>query len=119
MASEYFQVLKNNFPKIDEQILDKIDVAFTICGEKGVGYIQDVTPIDSGNLAGSISYKLGVERSPYIMFYTDVKYAPYQELGTSRMPAANKGKGFFRWPLEKQSKEFQHIITSELSDLSR
>lgn len=120
MASEYFQVLKNNFPQINEQLLDKIDVAFTIIGEKGVGYIQDVTPIDSGTLAGSISYKLGVEfGSPYIMFYTDVRYAPYQELGTSRMPAANRGKGFFRWPIEKQSKEFQHIITSELSDLSR
>ena len=69
MASEYFRVLKNNFPQINNQLLDKIDVAFTICGEKGVNYIQSVTPIDTGNLAGSISYKLGAEgKSPYVMF---------------------------------------------------
>jgi hypothetical protein len=44
-----------------------------------------------------------------------VEYAPYQELGTSRMKAANSGRGFLRPAVEDNMAKIQSIFKEELS----
>lgn len=43
--------------------------------------------VDTGRLRGSITWRLGVDHSPYVDIGTAVFYAPFVELGTSRAPA--------------------------------
>lgn len=49
------------------------------CGETAVGYAQELVPVDTGNLRGSISYAVDGDDC-YIG--TNVEYAPYIEFGT-------------------------------------
>lgn len=51
------------------------------CGMQAEGYAKDLTPVDTGNLRGSITHKV-VENEVYIG--TNVEYAAYVELGTGK-----------------------------------
>lgn len=43
--------------------------------------------VRTGRLRGSITWRAGVERSPYVDIGSAVMYAVYVEMGTSRAPA--------------------------------
>lgn len=43
--------------------------------------------VRTGRLRGSITWRLGHDAGPYADIGSAVEYAPYVELGTSRMPA--------------------------------
>lgn len=49
------------------------------------GQAKLLTPVDTGNLRGSISHKIASEKEVHIG--TDVEYAVYVEKGTSRQKA--------------------------------
>lgn len=51
------------------------------CGEKAVKYAQNLVPVKTGNLKGSITYKVQ-DNACYIG--TDVKYGKYIEYGTGQ-----------------------------------
>jgi HK97 gp10 family phage protein len=64
----------------------RVDKALTILGLVAERYASDICPKDTGRLQGSITHKPNLsEKAVYIG--TNVEYAPYVELGTSRQTA--------------------------------
>ena len=55
--------------------------------------VKSVAPVDKNRLRGSIQKE---RKGKTGKVYSDVEYAIYQEEGTSRMQAANSGKGYFK-----------------------
>lgn len=56
---------------------------------------KENAPYDTGRLEASITHVINnAEKAAYIG--SNVEYALYQELGTSRMKAANGGRGYLR-----------------------
>ena len=69
-----------------------------------------VCPVDTGTLKNSIGH--AVEGNT-VYIGTNVEYAPYQELGTSR---GIVGKHFLQFGVTAHSAEYKDIIKSFLSD---
>lgn len=62
---------------------------------------KQLAPVDTGRLRSSISWRLGSDgKGLFALVGTDVHYAPYVELGTSRMAA----QPFLRPALEAAKK---------------
>lgn len=66
-------------PEVLKALENAIDRGLKVCGEKAVGYAQDLCPVDTGNLRGSISYIVDKDD---VYIGTNVKYAKYVEFGT-------------------------------------
>lgn len=83
--------MANNITIIDhtaevKAAMDKaIDKALEMCGLKAEGYAKMICPVDTGRLRNSITHTPGEEQSEYIG--TNVEYAHYVEMGTSRTKA--------------------------------
>ena len=71
-------------------------------------YASDYCPVDTGRLRASISHDTD-EDTMYIG--TNVEYAPYVELGTSRMDA----QPYLRPAIENHMSEYEQIAREELS----
>lgn len=69
----------SNAPEVLEALQNAVNRGLKACGEIAVGYAQELCPVDTGNLRGSISYAVDGDDC-YIG--TNVKYAPYVEFGT-------------------------------------
>lgn len=94
-----------------EQVVDGIDSAIGVALEKigllAENYAERKCPVDTGNLRGSITHEVDTaDNAVYIG--TNVEYAPYVELGTSRQeaqpflrPAASEHGAQYRQVLEK------------------
>lgn len=63
-----------------EQIAEGVLTEWGLTVER---YAKEKCPVDTGRLRNSITWALGGKRSVYVG--TNVKYAQYVELGTSRM----------------------------------
>lgn len=98
--------------------------ALEIMGIKAEKYAKAAAPVGTpestgipgyrgGTLRNSISHKT-VGDSAYIG--TNVEYAPYQELGTIHMVAANKGRGYLRPAVEDHINEYKNIIENEMKN---
>ena len=97
------------------QIADAIDQALARALEEvglvAEGYAKKACPVDTGRLRNSITHQVRPsEKSVYIG--TNVEYAPYVELGTSRMkpqpflrPAAADHEGTYRKIFESNLKK--------------
>ena len=93
------------------QVADGIDSAIGIALEKigllAENYAAKKCPVDTGNLRGSITYEVDAGGNA-VYIGTNVEYAPYVELGTSRQkaqpflrPAASEHGAQYRQVLEK------------------
>lgn len=71
------------FDDNSQEVLDALENAvergLMAIGETAVGYAQDLVPVDTGHLRGSITYAVEGDDC-YIG--TNVEYAPYIEFGT-------------------------------------
>ena len=80
--------MKVDYKDNSQQILPALEKgkrnALTAIGATAETYAKQETPVDTGRLRNSISYAVDGE-SAYIG--TNVEYAPYLELGTSRAKA--------------------------------
>lgn len=57
-------------------------------GVRGEAVAKRLCPVDTGRLRASITHRLGRDSEGlFVDVGTDVEYAPYVELGTSRMAA--------------------------------
>lgn len=72
-------------------------------------YASDYCPVDTGRLRASISHDTD-EDTMYLG--TNVEYAPYVELGTSRMDA----QPFLRPAIENHMDEYKDIMNDVLSE---
>ena len=99
----------------------RIKRALEICGGTAERYAKELCPVDTGNLRNSITHQQISENTEAVG--TNVKYAPYVELGHHQevgryVPAIKKklkksfvaGKPFLRPAAENHSAEYIQII---------
>lgn len=70
---------EDNTGEVRKALENAIDRGLRACGEIAVGYAQDLCPVDTGNLRGSITYAVDGQE---VYIGTNVDYAPYIEFGT-------------------------------------
>lgn len=73
----------DNSEKVLAALGDAIQIALERCGNQAEGYAKDLAPVDTGNLRNRISHKVDTEEKA-VYIGTNVKYAPYVELGTGK-----------------------------------
>ena len=86
--------------KTMERALEKI-------GMVGEAYAKEECPVDTGTLRNSISHAVDDNTA---IIGTNVEYAPYVELGTSKMDA----QPYLRPAVENHIKEYKEIAKGEL-----
>lgn len=96
----------NGLPIAIARALEKIGIT-------AEGYAKKLAPVDTGRLRNSITHAvMDGEKAVYIG--TNVEYAEYQELGTSRRDAANGDRGFLRPAAADHADQYRQILESEL-----
>ena len=92
-----FKIGKNNTKeviRIERETLFKVLTAWGILAQ---GYATEYCPKDTGNLSQSIDYGI-IEDAITMQVGTDVKYAPYVELGTGIYATGEGGSGAKKIP---------------------
>lgn len=91
-----------------EELKRRIPVALEECGLAAEGYAKRLCPVDTGRLRNSITHATDKD-SAYVG--TNVEYAPYVELGTSRTraqpylrPAVENNVGAYKKILDRHLK---------------
>lgn len=83
--------------------------ALELCGAKWETDAKQLAPVDTGRLRNSIEHH--PEGNDTMIVETDVEYATYQEMGTSRM----KAHPFMKPSGEENVDTFKNIIENELN----
>ena len=115
-------------PKAQDAVQEAIDRALEIIGGKAESYAKLLCPVKTGNLRNSITHVQEDEKTEVIG--TNVKYAPYIELGHHQevgryVPAIGKRlvndyvppQPFLRPAVEGHNDEFQKIVQGEMNKL--
>lgn len=84
-----------------------IKKALTECGEYARNVAVTVVPVDTGNLKNSIEYQV-TDRT--MALGSAVEYAPYVELGTSKVGK----RPFLRYSIEEKMSEHMKILKEHL-----
>lgn len=96
-----------------EQVVDGIDSAIGVALEKigllAENYAVKKCPVDSGNLQGSITHEVDVDDNA-VYVGTNVEYALYVELGTSRQ----KAQPFLRPAASKHDAQYRRVLKKAL-----
>lgn len=85
----------------------QIALALAKVGFAAENHVKALAPVDTGRLRGSITHLVD-DRS--VTIGTNVEYAKYQEMGTSRM----KAQPFLEPGISNNIGEFKEIIRKEL-----
>lgn len=92
-----------------EELAGALERALERCGERAGDYARQQCPVDTGRLRASIAHQvLPGEQTVHIG--TDVPYAPYVELGTSRSAA----QPFLRPSVTEHTVVYRDILRQEL-----
>lgn len=99
------------------QVVDGIDSAIGVALEKigllAENYAERKCPVDTGNLRGSIAHEVDAgDNAVYIG--TNVEYAPYVELGTSRQEA----QPFLRPAASEHGEQYRRLLKKALGGSS-
>ncbi len=139
-----FKILENNKDKINDMLDGAIEEALRLMGMQAENYARANAPTDTGLLKNSITSAVGggnttishyhadragksgtgglgfysgsapKENIPYVVIGSNVEYAPYQELGTSKAGACNNGRGFLRPAINDHVNEYKKIFEDTL-----
>ena len=96
----------------------KVDAAFAraaeIIGGMAESYAKGLAPVDTGNLRNSITHE-SEDDGHTVVVGTNVKYAPYQELGApnAHVPA----HPYIRPAFENHMSEYKNVVQSELAKI--
>lgn len=100
-------VRQDNTGQVADGIDSAIGTALEEIGLLAEGYAAEKCPVDTGNLRASITHEVDTAGNA-VYIGTNVEYAPYVELGTSRQeaqpflrPAASGHGAQYRRVLEK------------------
>ena len=107
MISVTFKV--NNVKLAKEELKAAVERALMECGATAESYAKINAPVDTGRLRNSMEHKMAKENT--VAIGTDVEYAIYQELGTSR---GVKPKYFLTNALRDHIGEYESIIRKNL-----
>lgn len=99
------------------QVVDGIDSAIGVALEKigllAENYAGKKCPVDTGNLRGSITYEVDTDGDA-VYIGTNVEYAPYVELGTSRQ----KAQPFLRPAASEHGAQYRQVLKKALGGSS-
>lgn len=108
-VSDLLEIREDNAQRIADAIDQALARALEEVGLVAEGYAKKACPVDTGRLRNSIAHQVRPsEKSVYIG--TNVEYAPYVELGTSRM----KPQPFLRPAAADHEGTYKKIFESEL-----
>lgn len=105
------EMVENHIDEVLAELKQAKKQALEAVGLQAEGYAQMYAPVDTGRLRNSISHKVIDNNS--VAIGTNVEYAPYQELGTSRMSA----QPFLKPACENHMDEYQAIVKKALKDV--
>lgn len=74
-------VFHDNSKQFEDLFKSAVERALERCGMQAEGYAKDLTPVDTGNLRNSITYKV---HEDVVYVGTNNEYAAYVELGTGK-----------------------------------
>lgn len=101
-----FELIDHSDEVIDE-MKKTMERALEKIGMVGEAYAKEECPVDTGTLRDSISHAIDDNTA---IIGTNVEYAPYVELGTSKMDA----QPYLRPAVENHIKEYKEIAKGEL-----
>lgn len=101
-----FELIDHSDEVIDE-MKKTMERALEKIGMVGEAYAKEECPVDTGTLRDSISHVVDDNTA---IIGTNVEYAPYVELGTSKMDA----QPYLRPAVENHIKEYKEIAKGEL-----
>lgn len=110
-----FKIIENHRKEVEQRLDDAVERALTAVGTQATNYARANAPVDTGRLRNSITFET-LNDEDAVVIGSNVEYAPYQELSTSRMKAANGGKGFLRPAINDHMDEYKNIFTNELQN---
>lgn len=108
MADITFTVKADNIEQIKAFTDEAVKRALEQCGAVWETGAKDNAPVDTGRLRNSIEHHMQDENT--VVVATDVEYATYQEMGTSKMAA----HPYIKPSGESLIATFQNIIENEL-----
>lgn len=100
---------KDNTDEVLKGLSDAVERALTRIGLAAEGYAKKECPVDTGNLRNSITNEVrSSEKAVYIG--TNVEYATYVELGTTR----TKAKPYLKPAATEHSTVYKRIMEEEM-----
>ena len=106
-------VTQDNTERVVDGIDSAIGAALEEIGLLAENYAARKCPVDTGNLRGSIAYEVDAgDNAVYIG--TNVEYAPYVELGTSRQ----KAQPFLRPAASEHGTQYRQVLKKALGGSS-
>ena len=99
--------ITDNSGLVGEEFEQAVERALTRIGLQAETYAKRECPVDTGNLRNSITNAID-DKSAYVG--TNVEYAPYVELGTSRA----KAQPFIKPAATEHSDVYKRIVQDEL-----
>ena len=109
MSINIDMVVESNIDLFKSALPEQKALALEAIGLVAEGHAKAECPVDTGRLRNSISHARD-DDAAYIG--TNVEYAPYVELGTSRM----KARPFLRPAAEDYSMEYEALVKSALTN---
>lgn len=97
------KIENDNTQKVKSELESRVMAALEAIGATAETYAKKGAPVDTGRLRNSISHAVD-ENTAYIG--TNVEYAPYQELGTSRI----KAKHFLKNSVMNHKSDYKQIV---------
>jgi HK97 gp10 family phage protein len=102
-------MMKSNVSDVLHHLDTAASRAMEACGLAMEGHAADIVPVDTGNLRNSITHASDEHTA---IVGTNVEYAPYVELGTSRQ----KAQPYLVPSVRDHTDEYRDIISFYLSN---
>lgn len=98
----------NNIDQIKEALSEQLATALEAIGMQAESYAKLLCPVDTGNLRNSITHQQAGDAAEAIG--TNVEYAAYVEMGTSKM----KAQPYLEPALTEHIDEYRQILEEHL-----
>lgn len=102
----------DNTDEVKSAVSDAILAALEAVGLTAEGYAKLLCPVDTGRLRNSISHAVD-ESEKAVYIGTNVEYAPYVEMGTSR----TKAQPFLKPAATNHTEEYKALISQYISNI--
>lgn len=104
----------SHVPEVNSAVEAAFSRSAEIIGGMAESYAKGLAPVDTGNLRNSITHDQE-DNGHTVVVGTNVKYAPYQELGApnAHVPA----HPYLRPAFENHLGEYQNVLSTELSKI--
>lgn len=104
--------IDSHVDEITAEMQTKINSWLEAIGQDAASTAADAAPVDTGRLKNSISHAV-VEDEKTVYIGTNVEYAPFQELGTSR---GIPGKHFLQFGATAHAGEYKDLLENILKE---